>query len=72
MATHAHIVEQNINEMPYNEETRAMLRAYQRETDAQIYALQQKIYELQSRVFDLEMQRYLETHKFEDHGQPHH
>lgn len=61
MATHAHIVEQNINEMPYNEETRAMLRAYQRETDAQIYALQQKVYELQSRLFSLEMERYFET-----------
>ena len=61
MATHAHIVELNINEMPYNEETRAMLRAYQRETDAQIYALQQKVYELQSRLFSLEMERYFET-----------
>lgn len=61
MATHAHIVEQNMNEMPYNEETRAMLRAYQRETDAQIYALQQKVYELQSRLFSLEMERYFET-----------
>lgn len=63
MATHAHIVEQNINEMPYNEETRAMLRAYQRETDAQIYALQQKVYELQSRLFSLEKERYFETRK---------
>lgn len=61
MATHAHIVELNINEMPYNEETRAMLRAFQRETDAQIYALQQKVYELQSRLFSLEMERYFET-----------
>lgn len=47
--------------MPYNEETRAMLRAYQRETDAQIYALQQKVYELQSRLFSLEKERYFET-----------
>ena len=47
--------------MPYNEETRAMLRAYQRETDAQIYALQKKVYELQSRLFSLEMERYFET-----------
>lgn len=43
--------------MPYNEETRAMLRAYQRKTDAQIYALQQKVYALQSRLFSLEMGR---------------
>lgn len=49
--------------MPYNEETRAMLRAYQRETDAQIYALQQKVYELQSRLFSFEMERYFETRK---------
>lgn len=42
-----------------------MLRAYQRETDAQIFALQRKIYELQSRVFHLEMERYFEAHKFE-------
>lgn len=46
--------------MKYCEETRAMLRAYQRETDAQIFALQRKVYELQSRVFDLEMQLHLE------------
>ena len=63
MGTHAHIVEQNINEMPYNEETRAMLNAYKRETDAQIYALQQKVYQLQSRLFSLEMERYFETRK---------
>lgn len=62
MATHAHIVEQNINEMPYNEETRAMLRAYQRETEAQIYALQQKVYQLQSRLFSLEMERHIENY----------
>jgi len=61
MATHAHIVEQNINEMPYNEETRAMLNAYKRETDAQIYALQQKIYHLQSQIFELEKERFFET-----------
>lgn len=47
--------------MPYNEETRAMLRAYQRETDAQIFALQKKVYELQSRLFSLEMERHIET-----------
>ena len=47
--------------MPYNEETRAMLNAYKRETDAQIYALQKKVYELQSRLFQLEMERYFET-----------
>ncbi len=47
--------------MKYCEETRAMLRAYQRETEAQIYALQQKVYELQSRLFSLEMERYIET-----------
>lgn len=40
-----------------------MLRAYQRETDAQIYALQQKVYELQSRLFSLEKERYFETRK---------
>lgn len=51
--------------MHYCNETRAMLRAYQRETDAQIFALQRKIYELQSRVFHLEMERYFEAHKFE-------
>lgn len=48
--------------MPYNEETRAMLRAYQRETEAQIYALQQKVYQLQSRLFSLEMERYIENY----------
>lgn len=55
--------------MPYNEETRAMLRAYQRETDAQIYALQQKVYELQSQVFSLELERYFETYKPKKHEQ---
>lgn len=49
--------------MKYCEETRAMLRAYQRETEAQIYAMQQKIYQLQTRVFELEMERYFETYK---------
>lgn len=49
--------------MKYCEETRAMLRAYQRETEAQIYALQQKVYQLQSRLFSLEMERYFETRK---------
>ena len=48
--------------MPYNEETRAMLRAYQRETEAQIYALQQKVYQLQSRLFSLEMERHIENY----------
>ena len=47
--------------MPYNEETRAMLNAYKRKTDAQISALQKKVYELQSRLFSLEMERYIET-----------
>lgn len=47
--------------MKYCEETRAMLRAYQRETDAQIFALQRKNYELQSRIFQLETERYFET-----------
>lgn len=47
--------------MNYCEETRAMLRAYQRETDAKIFQLQRKIYELQSRVFQMEMERYFET-----------
>lgn len=47
--------------MKYCEETRAMLRAYQRETDAQIFALQRKIYELQSHIFQMEMERYFET-----------
>lgn len=47
--------------MPYNEETRAMLNAYKRETDAQIYALQQKIYQLQSQIFELEKERFFET-----------
>lgn len=52
--------------MKYCEETRAMLRAYQRETDAQIFALQRKIYELQSRIFQMELERYFETkHKIE-------
>lgn len=46
--------------MEYCKITREMLRAYQRETDAQIYALQQKVYKLQSRIFDLELQQYLE------------
>ena len=49
--------------MKYCEETRAMLRAYQRETEAQIFALQQKVYQLQSRVFELETERYFETYK---------
>lgn len=49
--------------MKYCEETRAMLRAYQRETEAQIFALQQKVYQLQTRVFELEMERYFETYK---------
>ena len=47
--------------MKYCEETRAMLRAYQRETEAQIYALQQKIYQLQSQIFELEKERFFET-----------
>ena len=52
--------------MKYCEETRAMLRAYQRETDAQIFALQRKIYDLQSRMFQMELERYFETqHKIE-------
>lgn len=49
--------------MKYCEETRAMLRAYQRETEAQIFALQQKVYQLQTRVFELELERYFETYK---------
>lgn len=49
--------------MKYCEETRAMLRAYQRETEAQIYALQQKVYQLQTRVFELELERYFENYK---------
>jgi hypothetical protein len=48
-----------------------MLAAYKRETDAQIFAMQRKIYELQSRVFELELERYFETYKPKDHGQPH-
>lgn len=47
--------------MKYCEDTRAMLRAYQRETEAQIFALQQKVYQLQTRVFELELERYFET-----------
>ena len=47
--------------MKYCEETRAMLRAYQRETQSQIYALQQKIYQLQSQLFELEKERFFET-----------
>ncbi len=47
--------------MKYCEETRAMLRAYQRETDAQIFALQKKVYELQSQIFELEKERFFET-----------
>ena len=38
-----------------------MLRAYQRETDAQIFALQKKVYELQSQIFELEKERFFET-----------
>lgn len=49
--------------MKYCEDTRAMLRAYQRETEAQIFALQQIVYQLQTRVFELEMERYFETYK---------
>ena len=49
--------------MKYCEETRAMLRTYQRETEAQIYAMQQKIYQLQTSVFELELERYFETYK---------
>ena len=49
--------------MKYCEDTRAMLRAYQRETEAQIYALQQKVYQLQSRVFEFELERYFENYK---------
>lgn len=47
--------------MKYCEITRAMLRTYQRENDAQIFALQRKIYELQSRIYQMEMERYFET-----------
>ena len=47
--------------MKYCEDTRAMLRAYKRETDEQIFQLQRKVYELQSRVFSLELERYFET-----------
>ena len=46
--------------MEYCKDTRRMLAAYQRETDAQIYALQRKVYELQSRLFSLEMERHME------------
>lgn len=53
--------------MKYCEDTRKMLAAYKRETDAQTYALQRKIYELQSRVFDLELERYLENRKPHNH-----
>ena len=49
--------------MKYCEDTRALLRAYQRDTEAQIYALQQRIYQLQSRVFELELERYFENYK---------
>lgn len=47
--------------MKYCEDTRKMLNAYKRETDAQIYQLYRKIYELQSQVFSLELERYFET-----------
>lgn len=57
--------------MKYCEDTRKMLAAYKRETDAQIFAMQRKIYELQSRVFELEEERFFETYKPKDHGQPH-
>ncbi len=49
--------------MNYCENTRKMLENYKRETDAQIYALQQKVYQLQTRVFELELERYFETYK---------
>lgn len=49
--------------MNYCENTRKMLENYKRETDAQIFALQQKVYQLQSQVFSLELERYFETYK---------
>ena len=55
--------------MPYNEETRALLNAYKRETDAQIFQLYRKVYELQSQVFSLELERYFETYKPKKHEQ---
>ena len=55
--------------MKYCEDTRKMLAAYKRETDAQIYALQRKIYELQSQVFSFELERYFETYKPKKHEQ---
>lgn len=47
--------------MKYCEETRAMLRAYQRETEDKIFKMQRKIYELQSQLFSYELERYFET-----------
>lgn len=55
--------------MKYCEDTRAMLRAYQRETEAQIFALQQKVYQLQSQVYSLELERYFENYKPKKHEQ---
>ena len=49
--------------MDYCKDTRALLTAYKRETDAQILAMQRKIYELQTRVYHLELEKYLETRK---------
>ena len=47
--------------MKYCEDTRKMLAAYKKETDAQICDLYRKIYELQSRVFSMELERYFES-----------
>lgn len=49
--------------MKYCEDTRKMLTAYKKETDAQIYDLYRKIYELQSRLFSYELERYFENRK---------
>ena len=55
--------------MNYCENTRKMLENYKRETDAQIFALQQKVYQLQSQVYSLELERYFENYKPKKHEQ---
>ena len=53
--------------MKYCEDTRKMLTAYKKETDAQICDLYRKIYELKSRVFSYELERYFENRKPHNH-----
>ena len=55
--------------MNYCENTRKMLENYKRETDAQIFALQQKVYQLQSQMYSLELERYFENYTPKKHEQ---